>query len=189
MRLRRSMVLAAAAFLLAAAAVADDDVVAASVSSIGADRAAVWSRLTVAPADRERISRLAPQSDDAERLLRVVYYEAYRAGVDPALVLAIIEVESAFDRFAVSRVGAIGYMQIMPFWRDLTANDDSLFDLETNVRYGCSILASYIAMERGDLFLALGRYNGSRGRPEYPSRVLAAWEHWSGDGRIENETL
>jgi len=113
--------------------------------------------------------------------LKSVRYEAQRAGLDPELVLGLIEVESYFRRYAVSHAGARGYMQVMPFWSDLIGDSDrsKLFDLRTNLRYGCTILRHYLDAERGDLFRALGRYNGSLGRPEYPNAVLAAWKRWA----------
>ncbi len=113
--------------------------------------------------------------------LKTVRYEAARAGLDPQLVLGLIEVESYFRRYAVSYAGARGYMQVMPFWADVIGDGDAskLFDMRTNLRYGCNILRHYIDIERGNLFLALGRYNGSRGRPEYPNAVLRAMQKWA----------
>ena len=114
-------------------------------------------------------------------LLRSIHYEATRAGLDPQLVLGLMQVESAFRKYAVSSAGARGYMQVMPFWVKLIGRpDDSLFDLRTNLRYGCTILRHYLDIEKGDLFRALGRYNGSLGKPEYPNIVRAAWQNqWS----------
>jgi len=110
-------------------------------------------------------------------LLRTVHFEALRAGLDPQLVLGVIEVESAFRKYAVSRAGARGYMQVMPFWVKVVGNrGDNLFHLRTNLRYGCVILRHYLDMEKGDYFRALGRYNGSLGNPDYPRAVLAAWK-------------
>ena len=110
-------------------------------------------------------------------LLRTVHFEALRAGLDPQLVLGVIEVESAFRKYAVSRAGARGYMQVMPFWVKLVGNrGDNLFHLRTNLRYGCVILRHYLDLEKGDYFRALGRYNGSLGNPDYPRAVLAAWK-------------
>lgn len=110
-------------------------------------------------------------------LLGTIYYESLRAGVDPNWVLAIIQVESAFRKYAISSVGARGYMQVMPFWVDRIGTDThNLFNLRTNIRYGTVILRHYIARENGNLFRALGRYNGSLGRPQYPNLVLRAWE-------------
>jgi soluble lytic murein transglycosylase-like protein len=123
--------------------------------------------------------RLARHLDDrAERLelLRIVYREAHRHALDADLVLAVMQVESAFDRFAISRVGAQGLMQVMPFWRlEIGRPQDNLTDVETNVRYGTAILAHYLEVSRGDLVDALARYNGSRGRTWYPDRVVSAW--------------
>ena len=112
--------------------------------------------------------------------LHTVRYEAQRAGLDPHMVLGLIEVESYFRRYAVSSAGARGYMQVMPFWADVIGDGDpsKLFDLRSNLRYGCTILRHYIDIEKGDLYRALGRYNGSLGRPEYPNAVLAAWKKW-----------
>lgn len=112
--------------------------------------------------------------------LETVWYEAKRAGLDPALVLGLIQVESAYRKYAVSMVGARGYMQVMPFWTKVIGDHDrkKLFHMQTNLRYGCAILRMYIDMERGNLYLALGRYNGSRGKPSYPNAVLEAWKKW-----------
>jgi soluble lytic murein transglycosylase-like protein len=127
----------------------------------------------------EMSQRLAPRIPDAAyrvELLKAVHYEATRAGLDPQLVLGIIEVESGFKKYAVSSAGARGLMQVMPFWVDLIGDrEHNLFHLRTNLRYGCTILRHYLDIENGDLFRALGRYNGSLGRPEYPRMVLAAW--------------
>ena len=106
-------------------------------------------------------------------LLRTVHYEASRAGLDPQLVLAVVNVESNFRKFAVSSAGARGYMQVMPFWVNLIGKKgDNLFNLRTNLRYGCVILRHYLDIEGGNLSRALGRYNGSVGKPEYPNMVL-----------------
>lgn len=131
----------------------------------------------------EMSQRLAKKIPDAEYrfdLLSTVHYEATRAGLDPHMVLGLIEVESGFRKYAVSKVGARGYMQVMPFWkRAIGANDHNLFHLRTNLRYGCTILRHYLDIEKGDLYRALGRYNGSLGKPEYPNLVKAAWhKHW-----------
>jgi hypothetical protein len=115
--------------------------------------------------------------DDALRLhiLRTVYHESHQQLVDPALVLAVIEVESSFDPYAVSRSGAQGLMQVMPFWkRELGRSEDNLIKVDVNVRYGTAILAYYLQGSNGDLVRALSRYNGSEGRLEYPERVLKA---------------
>jgi len=126
----------------------------------------------------------ARKADDLTRLdfLRTLDYEATRAGVDRQLVLGLVQVESAFHKYAISNAGARGYMQVMPFWTKVIGDGDArrLFDMRTNLRYGCVILRHYLDLETGDLFLALGRYNGSRGRREYPDAVIAAWKtNWS----------
>ena len=112
--------------------------------------------------------------------LETVWYESKRAGLEPSLVLGLVQVESAFRKYAVSPVGARGYMQVMPFWAKLIGDGDSsrLFHMQTNLRFGCVILRHYLDRERGDLFMALGRYNGSRGKPEYPNAVLGARKNW-----------
>jgi soluble lytic murein transglycosylase-like protein len=117
-----------------------------------------------------------------EEFLVTVHYEAKRAGLDPQLVLGLIQVESGFRKYAVSTVGARGFMQVMPFWAKLIGGraEHNLFHLRTNLRYGCVILRHYLDMENGDLFRALGRYNGSLGRAPYPNTVLKAWTtNWS----------
>jgi soluble lytic murein transglycosylase-like protein len=128
----------------------------------------------------ERLKKRLPDRQVRREFLETAWYEAKRAGLDPALVLGLIQVESAFRKYAMSRVGAQGYMQVMPFWTRVIGDGDrmKLFNMQTNLRYGCSILRMYVDMERGNLYLALGRYNGSRGRPEYPNAVLAAWKKW-----------
>ena len=129
-----------------------------------------------------RIEARIPDRRSRLDFLKTVYYEAQRAGLDPQLVLGLIQVESGFRKYAVSSAGARGYMQVMPFWVKLIGNkDNDLFHLRTNLRYGCTILRHYLDIEKGDLYRALGRYNGSLGRPEYPNLVRAAWErkwHW-----------
>ena len=112
--------------------------------------------------------------------LQTVWYESRRAGLDPAMVLGLIQVESGFRKYAISKAGARGYMQVMPFWTRVIGDGQPsrLFHMQTNLRYGCAILRMYIDMERGNLFLALGRYNGSRGKPDYPNAVRAAWKRW-----------
>ncbi len=128
----------------------------------------------------QRLQKRIPDVAYREDLLRTVHYEATRAGLDPQMVLGLIQVESGFKKYAVSSVGARGFMQIMPFWaRSIGAADHNLFLLRTNLRYGCTILRHYLDIERGDLYRALGRYNGSLGRPQYPNLVLGAWhKHW-----------
>jgi soluble lytic murein transglycosylase-like protein len=121
-----------------------------------------------------RLARRMPDRQQRLALLRTVHYEATRAGLDPQLVLGVLEVESGFRKYAVSRAGARGYMQVMPFWVKLIGRPShNLFHLRTNLRYGCVILRHYLDRESGDLYRALGRYNGSLGRPEYPTVVVA----------------
>lgn len=131
---------------------------------------------------QEMSRRLAKRMpDEAERLefLTTLHWEAARAGVDPQLMLGLIQVESGFRKYAVSPVGARGYTQVMPFWaKAIGKPDHNLFQLRTNLRYGALILRHYIDIERGDLFRALGRYNGSLGRPEYPNLVVGAWKRY-----------
>ena len=112
--------------------------------------------------------------------LEAVWYESRRAGLETALVLGLIQVESGFRKYAISSAGARGYMQVMPFWARLIGQGhvQGLFHMQTNLRFGCVILRHYLNLERGDLFLALGRYNGSRGRPEYPNMVFGARRNW-----------
>ncbi len=128
-----------------------------------------------------RLEKRLPDREYRLDLLRSVHYEATRAGLDPQLVLGLIQVESGFRKYAVSSAGARGYMQVMPFWVKVIGQpEDSLFDLRTNLRYGCTILRHYLDIEKGDLYRALGRYNGSLGRAEYPNLVRGAWErHWA----------
>jgi soluble lytic murein transglycosylase-like protein len=125
----------------------------------------------------ERLSRYEPEYRVRVDLLRTLDYECTRAGVDRQMVLGLIQVESAFRKYAISVAGAYGYMQVMPFWTRLIGDGEArrLFEMRTNLRYGCVILRYYLDAEQGDLFRALGRYNGSLGRPEYPQAVLAAW--------------
>jgi soluble lytic murein transglycosylase-like protein len=128
----------------------------------------------------ERLKRKLPDLQHRTEFLETAWYEANRAGLDPGLVLGLIQVESAYRKYAVSIVGARGYMQVMPFWTGVIGDNDRsrLFHMQTNLRYGCAILRMYLDMEAGNLYLALGRYNGSRGKPEYPNAVLAAWRKW-----------
>ncbi|MCU0928057.1 MAG: lytic transglycosylase domain-containing protein [Burkholderiaceae bacterium] len=127
--------------------------------------------------------RLRPRKSDVStrlEFLQTVWYESRRAGLEVPLVLGLIQVESAFRKYAISSVGARGYMQVMPFWARLIGDGDvsRLFHTQTNLRFGCVILRHYLDRERGDLFMALGRYNGSRGRAEYPNAVFAARRRW-----------
>ena len=120
-----------------------------------------------------RLERQVRDPDERMRILTRVHYEAGRVGLEPELVLAVIEVESNFDRYAVSVAGALGLMQVMPFWRgEIGRPDDNLIQLETNLRYGCTILKFYLDKENGDLRRALGRYNGSLGQRKYPNLVI-----------------
>ena len=127
-----------------------------------------------------RLKKRIPDDISRTEFLEAAWYEATRAGLDPGLVLGLIQVESAYRKYAVSIAGARGYMQVMPFWTKVIGDSDrrKLFHMQTNLRYGCSILRMYIDMERGNLYLALGRYNGSRGKPQYPNAVLSAWKKW-----------
>jgi soluble lytic murein transglycosylase-like protein len=121
------------------------------------------------------------EEEHARRLLALVRYEALRAGLDPHLVLAVIDVESRFRKYATSRAGARGLMQVMPFWlKEIGEPGHNLFHERTNLRYGCTILRHYLDREKGNLFNALGRYNGSLGQPDYPNRVQQALkERWA----------
>jgi soluble lytic murein transglycosylase-like protein len=127
-----------------------------------------------------RLQARKPELQTRLEFLRTVWYESRRAGLDTSLVLGLIQVESAFRKFAVSVAGARGYMQVMPFWTHTIGDGDpgKLFHLQTNIRFGCVILRHYLERERGDLFLALGRYNGSRGQTPYPNAVFAAQRNW-----------
>jgi soluble lytic murein transglycosylase-like protein len=123
----------------------------------------------------QRLERRIPNLGTRLEFLRTVHYEAARAGLDPQLILALIQVESNFRKYALSSAGARGYMQVMPFWIGLIGKKgDNLFNLRTSLRFGCVILRHYLDTEKGDLFRALGRYNGSLGHPEYPNLVLAS---------------
>lgn len=128
-----------------------------------------------------RLQKRIPDSDFRLDFLKTVHYEASRAGLDPQLVLGLIQVESGFKKYAVSTAGARGFMQVMPFWvHSIGAPEQDLFHLRVNLRYGCTILRHYLDIENGNLFRALGRYNGSLGQSEYPTMVVAAWHrHWA----------
>ncbi len=120
-----------------------------------------------------RLARQVKNPQERIEILKRVHHEATRVDVAPELVLAVIDVESNFDRYAISVAGARGLMQIMPFWLDeIGRPNDNLMHIDTNLRFGCTILKYYLEMEKGDLKRALGRYNGSLGRREYPSKVL-----------------
>ncbi len=142
-----------------------------------ADRDA-WQRWFAATS--ARLHSRMPDPMVRTEFLQTLWYEARRAGLEPSLVLGLIQVESGFRKYAISKAGARGYMQVMPFWTRVIGDGQpsKLFQMQTNLRYGCAILRMYIDMERGNLYLALGRYNGSRGRPEYPNAVRAAWRRW-----------
>ena len=128
----------------------------------------------------DRLKKKKPEWLVRKEFLQTVWYESRRAGLDKSLVLGLIQVESNFRKFAVSPVGARGYMQVMPFWTRVIGDGDpgKLFHMQTNLRFGCVILRHYIDRERGDLFLALGRYNGSRGKAPSPDAVLGATRLW-----------
>jgi len=137
----------------------------------------------------EMSRRLEPKManfDSRVDFLRTVHFEAIRANLDPQLVLAVIQVESNFRKYAISRSGARGYMQVMPFWVGLIGRPgDNLFSLRNNLRYGCVILKYYLDAEKGNLHRALARYNGSLGRPDYPDLVIGAWRStWQYRGRL-----
>ncbi len=126
-----------------------------------------------------RMERYVKDSMERLHIVRGVHREARRAGLLPELVLALIHTESLFDRYAVSRAGAQGLMQVMPFWKkEIGREDDSLIDIDTNLRYGCTILRFYLDREKGDVVKALARYNGSVGKTWYPKRVLRAWDKY-----------
>jgi soluble lytic murein transglycosylase-like protein len=128
----------------------------------------------------ERMRRYKTDARTREEFLATLWYECRRAGLETSLVLGLVQVESAFRKYAISVVGARGYMQIMPFWARLIGDGDvpKLFHLQTNLRFGCVILRHYLDREKGDLYMALGRYNGSRGKPQYPNAVFAARKRW-----------
>jgi len=157
----------------------------AALHSVVADRAS--PRLVFASPDEGlewldemsiRLAKTIPDQRTRLDLLTTVQYEAKRAGLDPQLVLGVIDVESRFRKYALSRAGARGYMQVMPFWVDLIGSaEHNLFNLRTNLRYGCVILRHYVDMERGDLVRALARYNGSLGKKSsYAAKVIRSWE-------------
>jgi len=129
----------------------------------------------------EKLKKRLAESQTRIEFLETVWYESKRAGLEPALMLGLAQVESGFRKYAISSAGARGYMQVMPFWAKLIGGgqaESSLFHMQTNLRFGCVILRHYLDRENGDLFMALGRFNGSRGRPEYPRAVLGARRQW-----------
>ncbi len=133
-----------------------------------------------------RLQKTMPDEEYRMNFLKTVHYEAARAGLDPQLVLGLIEVESGFNKYAISSAGARGYMQVMPFWvKEIGTKGQNLFHLRVNLRYGCTILRHYLDIENGNLYRALGRYNGTLGNPQYPNLVRAAWRgHWAMPNRI-----
>jgi soluble lytic murein transglycosylase-like protein len=128
----------------------------------------------------ERLAKKKPDVQTRIEFLQTVWYEAKRSGLEVSLVMGLITVESNFRKHAISRVGARGYMQIMPFWVRVIGDGDAsrLFHMQTNIRFGCVILRHYLEQERGNMYMALGRFNGSRGRPEYPNAVFGAQKQW-----------
>ncbi len=144
--------------------------------------AEVWLRVS-----DQRLTRYIKNQPERLTLLQLVYREAAVQGLDPDLVLAVMQIESAFDRYAISVVGAQGLMQVMPFWRlEIGRPQDNLTSVETNIRYGTVILAHYIEVAKGDLVDALARYNGSRGKTKYPEKVIKAWRtRWRNKTREE----
>jgi soluble lytic murein transglycosylase-like protein len=131
-----------------------------------------------------RLAKRMPDEATRTEFLTTVHYEATRAGLDPHLVLGLIQVESNFRKYALSSAGARGFMQVMPFWTGVIGSPDhNLFHLRTSLRYGCTILRHYLDIERGDMTRALLRYNGSLGKPgDYAIKVLHHWRtHWSPD--------
>jgi soluble lytic murein transglycosylase-like protein len=138
----------------------------------------LYSRWLDAMSQRLKYHKTEPAA--RVEFLQAVWYESKRAGLDPSLVLGLVQIESGFRKYAISPVGARGYMQVMPFWARLLGNGDAsrLFHMQTNLRFGCVILRHYLDIEHGNLFMALGRYNGSRGRTGYPDTVLAARRGW-----------
>ena len=157
----------------------------ATLASAVNDRASVdWKDMETRAwvrAMTRRVAKHVPDEDSARQFLALVRYEAMRAGLDPHLVLAVIDVESHFRKYAVSRAGARGLMQVMPFWvEQLGGKADNLFHERTNLRYGCVILRHYLDRERGNMSNALARYNGSLGQAQYPQKVLRAWkDRWA----------
>ncbi len=132
----------------------------------------------------DRLKKKKPEWQIRKEFLQSVWYESKRAGLDVTLVMGLIQVESNFRKFAVSVVGARGYMQVMPFWTRVIGDGDpgKLFHMQTNLRFGCVILRHYLDREKGDVFMGLGRYNGSRGKAPYPNAVLGASQNWQFDG-------
>jgi len=132
----------------------------------------------------EKLKRRKSETQTRIEFLETVWYESRRAGLEPSLVLGLIQVESGFRKYAISSAGARGYMQVMPFWANLIGDGQAsrLFHMQTNLRFGCVILRHYLDREKGNMFLTLGRYNGSRGRAEYPDAVFACRKQWLMEG-------
>ena len=128
----------------------------------------------------EKLHKQKAELSTRVEFLDTLWYESMRAGLEPALILGLVQVESGFRKYAISIVGARGYTQVMPFWARLIGDGDAgrLFHMQTNLRFGCVILRHYLEREQGDVYMALGRYNGSRGRPEYPNAVFGARRAW-----------
>lgn len=145
-----------------------------------ADTASRLAYLRWLTATSDKLARRMPNVMERHEFLQTLWYESRRAGLETAMVLGLIQVESGFRRFVISHAGARGYMQIMPFWTRVIGDGDpaTLFHMQTNLRFGNVILRHYLDIEKGDLFMALGRYNGSRGRATYPNAVFAAQRHW-----------
>jgi len=134
----------------------------------------------------EKLKRRKSEAQTRIEFLETIWYEAKRAGLEPSLLLGLVQVESGFRKYAISSAGARGYMQVMPFWAKLIGDGQAsrLFHMQTNLRFGCVILRHYLDREKGDMYLALGRYNGSRGRPEYPNAVFASRRQWLVPGEV-----
>ncbi|MCP5280564.1 MAG: lytic transglycosylase domain-containing protein [Rhodoferax sp.] len=145
-----------------------------------ADTAARIAYLRWLAAMSTQLRRRKTDLETRKEFLQTVWYESKRAGLDTTLVMGLIQVESGFRKFAVSSAGARGYMQVMPFWTRVLASGDPsvLFHMQTNLRFGCVILRHYLDRENGNLFMALGRYNGSRGKDAYPRAVMGASRQW-----------
>ena len=141
-------------------------------------------------ATSDKLRKRMPDWEVRRDFLQTLWYEATRAGLEVSLVLGLIQVESGFRKFVISHAGARGYMQIMPFWTRVIGDGDpgKLFHMQTNLRFGCVILRHYLEREKGDMYMALGRYNGSRGRPQYPNAVFAAQRQWTFNPEADRQT-
>jgi soluble lytic murein transglycosylase-like protein len=135
----------------------------------------------------ERLKKKIADAPSRIEFLQTVWYEAKRSGLEVSLVLGLVQVESNFRKFAVSSAGARGYMQVMPFWTRVIGDSDpaKLFHMQTNLRFGCVILRHYLDRENGDLYMTLGRYNGSRGKSPYPNAVFANQRLWVFNDRAQ----